>query len=84
MKALPTPEQAQLLEEMGALVKAWVDRGVLVRDVVPLFATYLVTTAIQAGYPVSVLMELIPRLWARTMLAVVEDKAKAPIPELSK
>jgi hypothetical protein len=69
-----TEAQKQILDEMQALVKAWVDRGLTYRDVVPLFATYLVTLSIQGGYSIVTIGEMIPRLWAHTMIKIIEAK----------
>jgi hypothetical protein len=81
--AQATEAQKQLLDEINALIAAWVDRGVVYKDVVPLFATYLVTTAIQGKYNLLTIMELIPRLWACTMLSIVEERAKEPLPPIN-
>jgi hypothetical protein len=69
------------MDEMQSLVRAWVDRGVLARDVVPLMATYLCTTSINAKLPLETIMEMIPRVWARSMLVMLEMKLVEPIPE---
>ncbi len=59
-----TPAQDQIVKEMQALVNAWTDRGILVRDVVPLFATYLVATALDTkALDLEKVLELIARLW---------------------
>jgi hypothetical protein len=76
-----TEAQKQLLDEMNALVKAWMDRGTTYRDVVPLLGTYLVTVAIQGGYKLDMILHMMGRLWASAMVRIVEAAINKSIPE---
>lgn len=62
-----TPDQVVLWNDIEALHKAWIDRGVLVRDVVSLVGAYLANIAVTNNLSPSYVLQLFGASYGKLM-----------------